>query len=597
MRPGRYRVTTEIRAQADASVPESTPLFTFEVLSGPRLRALRSVTAKDRRDGALDLEFEVHEGEGDNALPIEFRVGSRGVAGGVVCSVKAERMGDPVRDAPSLDIAAGDLDWLPFLQLGPAGQWSDTGVAIVAGQRGYVAYGPYWTMPPGRYRVTIDLHIGVDAGVPHATPLLVLEAMSGPRLRGFRTVTADWRGDARLDFDFEIHEGEADEVPPIEIRLGSTGAAGGAVRSIVPQRIGDPVQDSPWVDLATGDLDWLAAMQLGRAGDWGDEGVVIVPGQPGFVVYGPYWIMRRGRYRLTAKFRSNVDAGIRDSTPLFTIEVLSGSRLRAMRSVTAKHRGEAALELDFEVHEDEAERALPIEFRIGSSGLAGGTVLALMPRRIGDPRHETEWFDPGSGDLDWLSVMQLAPAGEWSDSGVDVTAGQRGFVVYGPYVTLQPGRYRLTTRMQADVVDGVAGTTPLFTFEVVSGHRLRGFRTVTAADGGESTVELEFEVHEGEAAGPLPIELRIGSTGVAGGAIHSVTPQRIGEPIQETPWIEVAISERAVGHGRARAVWGVLAGDREVPAALSLVYGAVRKYPERVREKVRGIVGRFDRNR
>ena len=129
------------------------------------------------------------------------------------------------------------LDLMPFIVAGPAGRRTAKGLAFDKAGEGFVFYGPYISLPPGRYRVRIDM--AAPARLPWHPPVpplpVVLDVVDGPTLLAETCVVPARRTTAQLDV---LHDGRG--TPSFEVRLRKTAGSVGYVRRLVLEALADP---------------------------------------------------------------------------------------------------------------------------------------------------------------------------------------------------------------------------------------------------------------------------------------------------------------------------------------------------------------------
>jgi hypothetical protein len=87
------------------------------------------------------------------------------------------------------------------------------------------------------------------------------------------------------------------------------------------------------------------------------------------------------------------------------------------------------------------------EFRIWTSGAVHVAITAITLHSADDEPA------PDTRDFDWLPLLQVGPAGVQADaarSWVSARLGNVGHIVFGPYVDLLPGSYRLGCEIATD---------------------------------------------------------------------------------------------------------------------------------------------------
>jgi hypothetical protein len=70
------------------------------------------------------------------------------------------RIGDST--STSVWLEQDEMDWTPWLTIGPAGNRHTRGIAARAETEGYVVYGPFWKLAPGHYQMIVHLVKGVE---------------------------------------------------------------------------------------------------------------------------------------------------------------------------------------------------------------------------------------------------------------------------------------------------------------------------------------------------------------------------------------------------------------------------------------------------
>lgn len=115
-----------------------------------------------------------------------------------------------------------------------------------------------------------------------------------------------------------------------------------------------------------------------------------------------------------------------------------------------------------------------------------------------------------SAPVDHLSVNVVADkiayqeAASRVDGNALVSTGKAGFVMYGPYVTLAPGRYSVA--VQGNIARLPAGTEVIF--DVVSKGQVFGQQSVTVAHQ-EAGAIADFQFELAEAVADLEVRARV----------------------------------------------------------------------------------------
>jgi len=236
--PGHYRF--DVRITGDAAATPAAPVALLELKWGQRSLDFTPIRASDLKAGRIVTDVWIGE-QLDLADCIQAIVQTRVPVPLRLDSLTCERL----ESASASHGKLGDgVDWLDLLGIGPAGQRRADNKVDVKASGEFVVFGPYLTLPAGRY----ECLIGASAVIADQTPFLTLEVFSNGRYRAvtFITAAAAQAGDARAEF--EVHE---DETPGgairVELRVLARGVEG-VLDSAVVRRIGDAQLQSPWVE-------------------------------------------------------------------------------------------------------------------------------------------------------------------------------------------------------------------------------------------------------------------------------------------------------------------------------------------------------------
>jgi len=170
----------------------------------------------------------------------------------------------------------------------------------------------------------------------------------------------------------------------------------------------------------------------------------------GHVVFGSYLDLLPGRYRLTVQIEAD-PAGL-EASPVasaMAIEAVCGDYIAARCNLAIEDLRSSSHSLLFTVPDDLRDyfSTQQWEFRVWTSGAVHVAITAIMLNSADDERA------PDMGDFDWLPLLQIGPAGVQADashSWVSARLGNPGHIVFGPYVDLLPGSYRLCCEIAAD---------------------------------------------------------------------------------------------------------------------------------------------------
>jgi hypothetical protein len=221
----------------------------------------------------------------------------------------------------------------------------------------------------------------------------------------------------------------------------------------------------------------LAHLEQTPIGTRGADGVTRVRRRerPGCFLYGPYWQLPTGAYRLEFRCRSGQPR--MPGLPVLGVEVIAMNRFQfAWLDLTAEElQGETA-SLDFSVPQtlgletgDEAR----LEFRFFHVGNADLTINAVDLHGI-----ETNEMRPQSATV-WrmLGRLDKTSIGKRTNEGITVRRAERaGCLIEGcqPLLQLPQGDYRLS--FQCDVGMPRSATQPVAGLQVLARHRWQEHR-------------------------------------------------------------------------------------------------------------------------
>ena len=164
-------------------------------------------------------------------------------------------------------------------------------------------------------------------------------------------------------------------------------------------------------------------------------------------------------------------------------------------------------------HPAEHPQASPDPARLASYPIVSqmqGTLFPVMP-------------------VECLPMMQVGSIAERVDGVVEAKSSMSGHVVYGPYVRLPPGKYRVNVNLDiAEPSGGVEPTQTIAMLEAASGDSYLAQRDITFRECGAGEHELSFALAAGpDQSEPAPIEVRVWTSGAAPLAVSSVKIQRV----------------------------------------------------------------------
>jgi hypothetical protein len=122
----------------------------------------------------------------------------------------------------------------------------------------------------------------------------------------------------------------------------------------------------------------------------------------------------------------------------------------------------------------------------------------------------------------WLDRQLVGVAGLRNGREVHIRRHQPGHVIYGPFLMLLPGRYRVTVAIRSEIPATIcANDAPPLVVEVVSGDNFLAQRNISWSALKEQWHSLDFEVTSDTAncGASLRTELRVWSSGDVIGAV------------------------------------------------------------------------------
>ncbi len=351
LEPGTYRLNFQIAIQTD----DKNPCVHVMVKHGPLISAIRVIAAgaNQSEDGVV---FAVPPDPEANAVfDFTFEVVSAAsvTLRSLTLEPEAAAAGPPVPPVCQLE------NWIPFLRMGQNAIADHDGILVTKGLPGYAFFGPYWTLPAGRYELIASIippdpdsggkaDIAVDVATAYGERQL---AACRWRLGQYRCSGAKTAIELRLPFT--VIKGLA-AVLPIETRLYTEGDGSCRIRSLaVRVRTEGP------------EHDLFPYLVVGECGIHSGGKIRIVDNKAGCIAYTMPMDIESGHYELL------LDLDVADATDAdarLTGVSIRGLRLERTSKETAPRRpGTTAL----------AKKLAFFDF--GAVG-AGGNMLAA--RRI-----------------------------------------------------------------------------------------------------------------------------------------------------------------------------------------------------------------------
>jgi hypothetical protein len=207
-------------------------------------------------------------------------------------------------------------------------------------------------------------------------------------------------------------------------------------------------------------------------------------------VYGPYLTLPAGQYSLTVLIEDETPAeNIAEHSNYLRIEAVYGQIIMGYVFLSNRDLRRGSQVVSFIVPQCSMgclDDAL-FEFRVWSQGLRGSCIRSLSLEVLPPSKEGIE--------LDWLPVMRVGGAGRRvsNDSAeVGATLTSRGHVVFGPYIRMLPGRYRLI--VECTILECTEPKTKIDVEVVTASNENLAARTYELALGA-NTLELEFMIN------------------------------------------------------------------------------------------------------
>ncbi len=132
------------------------------------------------------------------------------------------------------------VEWLPVMQVGPAGERNQAGIRARTGEAGHLTYGPYAKLGAGDYRI----RVGWSAGQPRRAALpdeaiATIEAVTryGKTYLGQRTLRIEDYDQPEHDLPFRV-AGTPSPTATVEVRIWTSGIVPLTLNSIAVELMG-----------------------------------------------------------------------------------------------------------------------------------------------------------------------------------------------------------------------------------------------------------------------------------------------------------------------------------------------------------------------
>ena len=453
---GQYLVSMEIEVLADESDrSKNEACIVIEVIAGPDLLGVHVLRRWQLKATDHSFTFFVSESVADGIAAIEMRIGVLSPIAIALRALTVEAASELNGTVPAA-VTMGDLlradDWLPFLHIGPLGHADELGVKAESGAPGFVIYGPYWSLPAGKYEMIAHFETDHNPTAPQSLIRADVVVGDGPIVFGSFPIDKlpyDKKSETSvLRLPFELFS-EASTQRQIETRIWSSGGSCFRIQSLSVKPLEPRQQDILFPSLLIGDTGNRSHSEICNF----DQPI-------SFVGHEQTIPLLPGSYRLTLQITTQMSGqGLQYEKSCLILIVKQAHDILAtlaISSETNKSRNHALL---FDVAGDADEVAsVELHMRVVTGANVTLHNLTVEPTK-------PEFRQTGlavCGLENWLPFLERR--GREDHDGLVVGEGHTEWVIFGPYWTLPAGHYE----MIASVVppESNANGKPLVTMDV-----------------------------------------------------------------------------------------------------------------------------------
>jgi hypothetical protein len=199
-------------------------------------------------------------------------------------------------------------------------------------------------------------------------------------------------------------------------------------------------------------MDWLPQLSLGPNGVRTTSGIANTNASEGLIAYGPYKYIPAGRYTWTLVGKvSGDDEGLDPNLSVLLAEVVIGGAICGRRYLSLKDLKNESCSFAFQTAETEEMRGVEIRLLVLAS-----VPVEVQKLIIRDAEQNEELGAINQIEIrNLLPIVSRAPGVVFESNNIKVPKSTRGFAVFGPYLTMAPGFYKLVVTLERDdVYDG-----------------------------------------------------------------------------------------------------------------------------------------------
>jgi hypothetical protein len=522
LEPGCYRLAFQVAIQPSDKVALGKEQPHIIALAKHRFEVLTfTAITSENQDVDHQLLFEV---PCDSELGvIEFLFQTVAVGSLSLRRLALERTATAIRSSGA-EVCRLE-NWLPFLRLRPRAHADPDGIVVSKGPDDFAVYGPFWTLPPGRYNMIASI-------VPEPTsradnPIITGQVVADEGSLVFATGT--WRlGQFQCDNNddaiemrvpFTLSDKLLPESRTIETRIYSPSNASFRLRSLAVRIRSDELEH-----------DWFPYLTIGDYGIHTGREIKTIQNKFGLIASTPPMAVAPGHYKLLPQiYTADANASQGDCIAL---ELWAGSELIAIETRTPDNDQP----LQFSATDDIAKRVVEVRIRVMAPSVVAirGLTVEKTSDTVAPNPVPTVWRLN-----DWRPFLQTGPRVHPDQNDLVVSEGRDEFVVYGPHWTLPAGHYE----MIATIVPHLSSRddNPVVTGQVTGNCGKRIFAAAECRlgqnwDGPEAvTIRVPFTLPDDVPAESRAIETRIFAPGNASFRIQSIVV-KIGKPDRTWIW-------------------------------------------------------------